>query len=569
MAADALGLAHGSLAALAPATMAALDAVLPATWSKGNPVDIVGDALPERYAAAMDALASDPGIDALLVLNAPTAIASSAAAARIVAEKAKGWSKPVLACWLGGATARAAERVFAAAGVASYPTPETAVRAFLHMAEHRANQALLMEAPTATPAPARPAEARAAIDAARTAGRAVRGEIEAKAVLAAYGIPVVPTRPAADAAEARAIARGLGFPVALKVRSPDIAHKTDVGGVALDLEDEGAVEREAGAMLARIARLRPGARIEGFAVQPMARRPGAVELIAGLARDPVFGPIVLVGHGGVAVEAIGDRAVGLPPLNPALARAMIARTRVARLLAGFRDRPPADLEAVALALVRLSEIAIDLPEVAELDINPLWADADGVLGLDARIRVAEPVPPAIRPYPKELEETVTVGTRRLVLRPIRPEDEAAHRRFLARFEPEDVRSRFFGYVRELPRSELARLTQIDYEREMAFVAIAEDGETLGVARAVCDPDGRRAEFAIVVRSDAKGGGLGTMLLGKLVRYLRERGVAEVVGQTLHENRAMQALARDLGFEAATSKEDPGIVELRLALGGPG
>jgi acetyltransferase len=315
----------------------------------------------------------------------------------------------------------------------------------------------------------------------------------------------------------------------------------------------------------------PDARLDGFTVQRMARRPGAHELLVGAAMDPVFGPVILFGQGGTAVEVIADRAVALPPLNLHLAHELVRRTRVARLLAGYRDRPPADVDAVCLTLVQISQLLIELPHVVELDVNPLLADADGVLALDARIRVSADVERdrlAIRPYPRELEETVELrGGRRVLVRPIRPEDEAAHQAFLHQLQPDDVRFRFFNLVRELPHSQMARYTQIDYEREMAFIATdtaMNPPATLGVVRGVFTSDDREAEFAIIVRSDLKGQGLGRALLEKLVRYCRARGTEEVVGQVLAENRAMLSLARRLGFISQSIPRD-GVVEVRLRL----
>jgi len=361
--------------------------------------------------------------------------------------------------------------------------------------------------------------------------------------------------------------------VALKILSPEISHKSDVGGVALNIETGEALRRAADAMLARVARLRPGARVTGLTVQQMVRRPGAHELIVGASTDPLFGPVILFGHGGTAVEVIADRAVALPPLNEPLARALVAQTRVSKLLAGYRDRPRADHGALYLALVKVAQLVADIPEIVELDVNPLLADERGVLALDARIAVAparlrgaERL--AIRPYPKELEERIDWEGRELLLRPIRPEDEAAHLAFLARLDPEDIRMRIFMSKRQIARSELARLTQIDYDREMAFIATARDAqgapETLAVVRAAADPDNERAEFGIIVRSDLKGRGLGTALLAKMLAYCRERGTGAVTGEVLRENRSMLALTRKAGFEIGPTA-DPGILAVRKAL----
>ncbi|MGH8521095.1 MAG: GNAT family N-acetyltransferase [Gammaproteobacteria bacterium] len=332
-------------------------------------------------------------------------------------------------------------------------------------------------------------------------------------------------------------------------------------------------ERAMHAMSKRLRELRPNARFSGFTVQKMVRKPGAHELIVGAATDLVFGPVVLFGQGGTAVEVIGDRAVALPPLNMALAKELVSRTRVSKLLAGYRDRPAADREAVYLTLMQVAQLVADVPGIAELDINPLLADEKGVIALDARIRVAQaksagPARLAIRPYPKELEEWIALDGRQVLVRPIRPEDEPLFKDFLARISPEDIHFRFFHMVRDLPHTELARFTQIDYEREMSFIATAADGagrgESLGEVRAVADPDNIRAEFAIMVRSDMQRHGLGNALLEKMIRYCRSRGTGELIGEVLSGNERMLALAEDLGFEIY-HRPDPQTLRVRLKL----
>jgi acetyltransferase len=417
-------------------------------------------------------------------------------------------------------------------------------------------------------------------DGVRAAGRTMLNEAEAKAVLAAYGIPTVRTlevQPTADAAVTAA--RALGYPVALKIVSPQISHKSDVGGVVLDLRDESTLRRAADRMRARVREQRPEAELTGFSVQPMAARPQAVELIVGASVDPVFGPVLLFGHGGTAVEVMADRAIGLPPLNRVLARELISRTRVARLLAGYRDHAPAKLDAIADVLIALSQLLADWPELAELDINPLWADAEGVLALDARVLLSQPGAGragashfAIAPYPAELVQRVDWQGRQITIRPIRPEDGPQHREFVEQLAPEDLRLRFFSSRRELPRSELARLTQIDYEREMAFIAELDEGDgrrrTLGVARAVCDPDNVDAEFAVIVRSDLKGRGLGRLLMDALIRHLRARGTQQMVGYVLRENSAMRELSRSLGFTAAGPAAEADVLQYVRPLAAP-
>ena len=442
------------------------------------------------------------------------------------------------------------------------------MRAFALLVTYRRNQALLLEVPTASEnGPPDIAAARVPIEAALAEDRDMLDELEAKAVLKAYGIPVVPTVAVGPVADAAAVsARELGYPVALKILSPDISHKSDVSGVRLNLRDENELRQAADEMLARVRELRPQARISGFTVQTMATRPLAQELIVGASVDPVFGPVLLFGQGGTAVEVLADRAIGLPPLNRVLARELVSRTRVAKLLAGYRDHPPAHLDAICDVLIALSQMLADLPELAELDINPLWADHEGVIALDARLRLNRQAGAgaenfAITPYPVELVETVAWQGETIVLRPIRPEDEPQHRAFVESLQPEDLRLRFFSARRELPRSELARLTQIDYAREMAFIAVrALDNrttQTLGVVRAVIDPDNVDAEFAIIVRSDLKAHGLGHLLLSKMIDFLSRRGTQRLVGDVLRENEAMRELARShgLAIDATASSSD--------------
>ena len=576
MATDALVSGGGSLASLAEPTLRELNRQLPATWSHGNPVDIVGDAPAGRYVAAVGALLEDAATDALLFIHAPTAIVPSVEIARACVPLLRGHQRNVFACWLGGESVREADAIFHGTGVPTYATPEDAVRGFLQMVNYRRGQELLIQTPPSIAEDFVPdtAAARRIVEVALAGGRSVLSEVEAKQLLAAYGIPVVETRIAGDAVGAGRIAQELGFPVALKILSPDITHKSDVGGVMLDLDSVENVQAATTAMLRRCAELRPQARITGLTVQRMVKRVGAQELILGAATDQVFGPVILFGHGGTAVEVIGDKAVALPPLNLALARDLVSRTRIAKLLGGYRDRPSVNCEALYLALVKMSQLIADVPELVELDINPLLADAEGIVALDARVRVTRSDATgarqfAIRPYPSELEESMDLNGRAVLLRPIRPEDEPQHREFLRRIAPEDIRFRFFYSKRAFGHSELARFTQIDYDREMAFIVTAanESGvpETLAVARAITDPDNTRAEFAILVRSDLKGQGIGHALLGKMVRYCRARGTCEIIGEVLANNASMLALAATYGFKVDRVPADLSIVRISLSL----
>jgi acetyltransferase len=421
LAADAAALGGVTLAELSPGTVTLLDRALPVTWSRANPVDIIGDAPVERYVATLKALTADPQVDAVLFMYAPTAIVKSEDIAAACAPIARVSRCPVLSCWLGDATVERAQAIFHAAGIAHYATPEDAVNAFRQIVTYRRNQELLMQMPTHSDIDPDREAARSTVREVLAAGHSMLTEHEAKIVLDAYRIPVARTRRAQTPEAAADCAREIGGPVVLKIDSQDITHKSDVGGVALDLATPDATREAARTMLQSVAQRQPNARITGFTVQPMVRRPRAHELIAGAATDSLFGPVILFGHGGTAVEVIADRAVALPPLNRVLAADLVSRTRVAKLLAGYRDRPRADHDAIYSVLEKVSALLADVPEIVELDINPLLADETGVIALDARIGVAPATSKgnerfAIRPYPRELEETVTWNGRQLMLR---------------------------------------------------------------------------------------------------------------------------------------------------------
>ena len=406
-------------------------------------------------------------------------------------------------------------------------------------------------------------------------GREWLTEPESKAVLSAYGIPCVATVVAETPVQAAQAAVEIGLPVALKILSPDITHKSDVGGVALNLEQSTAVQKAAEGMLKRIESVCPEARIEGFTVQPMVRRPGSIELIIGVFEDCQFGPVILFGHGGTAVEVINDKVLGLPPLNMHLAREMMKRTQVYKLLEGYRDQPAADLEVIALALVRLSQLVIDMEEIAELDINPLLADANGVMGLDTRIKVKASsghahARLAISPYPKALEEEVPLGDgRTLLLRPIVPEDEPSLQRVFASLTSEEIRLRFFLPMNVLSHVSAARFTQIDYDREMALL-LTEPGipgktNIHGVVRISADPDNEKAEFAVIVHHEMTGLGLGVFLMRRIIDYARDRKIGELYGDVLADNRTMLKLCQVMGFSQTRSPEDFGIMQVTLKL----
>ena len=583
LATDALVAAGGRLAELSQETIAELNRLLPATWSHGNPVDIIGDAAGKRYADALEALIRDREVDAILVLNCPTALAQPEEAARATidavaaAEPAALQGRNIITAWLGEHSARAARQLFAGARIATYETPDSAISGFLHRVHYRVNQELLMETPPARSDAFEPdgGAARRVVATALAAGKSWLDPDETAAVLTAYGVPLLAARRARNPDDAASVAAGIGFPVALKIRSPEIAHKSDVGGVALNLGNADRVRQEAIAMLERVGRVHPEARLDGFLIQPMASRPGAVELLTGLVEDPVFGPLIAFGQGGTAVEIVRDTSLELPPLNALLARRLLARTRVWQLLQGYRGKPPANVEAILEVLGRLGQLAADHPEIRELDINPLLADAVGVVALDARLRVAPAESAgaarlAIAPYPQHLAtaERLRDGTL-LRIRPVRPEDEPLLHELAAHMTPEDLRLRFFTTMRGLSHPVAARLSQLDYDRELALLAEL-DGMALGVARFAADPDRLRAEYAIAVRSDWKGRGLGYLLMTRLIGIARQQGIGELFGEVLRENDPMLQMCRELGFVAAPDPNEPSIVLVskRLAMQEP-
>jgi len=569
------------VAPLAEATLARLAKVLPARWKPGNPIDLGFDADGKRYADAIAALGQATEVDGILVLNVPNALVDGVAVAEAVVAAQRACHISLLTCWLGGEAAAPARAVLSEAGLPTYESLSQAVGAFSHLVEYQAAQEKLMETPPAAP----PGEAPPDRDSARTIiARALAtadgliSDADCHALLAAYDIPVVETVTTTRAAGAAAVAaEQLGFPVVLSLASPDLPNKWESGLVALNLESAEAVRFAADEMLARIRRSHPEATVNGFAVQRMVLRPNARKLMIGIACDRLFGPVIVFGAGGRAPDVVRDHTIAFPPLNLAIARRVIERPRAARLLQAHGLRPAADHDAVAGVLVRLSRLLVDNPEIVACDINPLFADEQGALALDVRIRVA-PLDESDRrrfsilPYPNHLAESARMKDGGAVrLRPIRPEDEPAHADMLSRTAPEDLRLRFFGVTRKLDHHQLAKLTQLDYQREMAIIATrpADDGqaETLAVMRTVTDPDNRTAELAILVRSDLKGRGLGTLLMDKILRYQRQRGTYEIVAHMLSENEGMRALARKFGLTPRPA-EDPGMVSYGLVLNPP-
>ncbi|MGA2893909.1 MAG: bifunctional acetate--CoA ligase family protein/GNAT family N-acetyltransferase [Xanthobacteraceae bacterium] len=586
LAVDRLADFGGELAGLSPAAVQKLDAALPPIWSRANPVDIAGDADGERYAVALEQLLGDEANDAILVMNVPTALASAADAAKSVIavteryRKTRSPAKPVFAVWVGGS--RPAVAAFNAAAIPSYATEADAVGGFMHLVRYRESRELLMATPPSMPEDFAPdtAAARPVIDAALRDRRTWLDPIEMPRVFSAYGIPITPAALAHDADEAAVAARphlAAGQAVVLKISSPDIVHKSEVGGVRLNLTSEQAVRQATAEILSQARAARPDARITGVTVFPMIVRPKARELIVGLADDPTFGPVIVFGQGGTAVEAISDKALALPPLDLTLARRLIARTRVSRILKAYRNVPAADEQAIALLLVKLAQLAADFPEIREIDLNPVLADESGVIAVDARVAIA-PVEQhrrgpsghprfAIRPYPKEWERRMCLpdGTQFLA-RPVRPEDEPLFLPFFAAVTQQDLRLRFFAPVKDFNHGFIARLTQIDYARAMAFIAIEETtGNMLGAVRIHADADYENGEYAILIRSDLKGHGLGWQLMQLMIEYARAEGLSCVHGQVLQENTTMLGMCRQLGFAIVSDPQEHAINVATLRL----
>lgn len=575
LAVDRLAELGGVIAPLSREATAKLDAALPPTWSKADPIDISGDADAARYLAALDILLADPASDAVLVMNVETAVASATGIAEAVAERIKAargqkysMSKPVLAAWVG--TDQSVAPIFDKAEIPHFPTEDDAVRAFMHLVKHReATEALLATPPDVSSLFTPDVNAaRKIVGGALREGRSWLDPIEIAGLFKAYAIPMVPTLAAGSPDEAVTKAEPFlaqNLAVAIKVMSRDIRHKSDFGGVSLGLTTRDDVRDAAVRVMANAKRARPDARIEGVMVQPMIVRPGARELILGIADDPTFGPVIAFGRGGTAVEVINDKALALPPLDMNLASDLVGRTRVSRLLAAYRDVAAVPPDAVPLTLVKLSQMAADLPEIHELDINPLLADQNGVLALDARVGIRPPeirfagqTRFAVRPYPTEWERQLQLKDGwKVCVRPMRPDDEPAIIRLLQNVSREDLRLRFFHSVKEFSHQFVGRLTQLDYARAMAFVALDPvSKEVIGVVRLHSDSRYETAEYAILLRSELKGKGLGWALMQLLIEYARAEGLKSLYGEVLNENTTMLEMCRELGFKVASDPDEP-------------
>jgi acetyltransferase len=580
IAADAVVQDQLELARLAPATVEAIDALRPAPSAQPHPVNLLADASPARIEAALKAVLADPGVDAALMLFVPQAATGSAEAAGAIVAAATGVAKPVAAVMGGGASAAAGQRALDAGGIPQFLTPENAVDALALLQSFAVNQQKLRQAPVAIDEGFVPdvAAAEAIRVTALAEGRTLLDEVESKALLGHFGIAAPPSIVASDPQGAAEAAKRLGFPVVLKVLSPDIVHKSDVGGVRINVQSAAAARAAAEDILESVARLRPEARVSGVVVQPMVRTRHQREVYLGMATDPMFGAVIGFGAGGVAVEQIDDVAIGLPPLNALLARSLVNRTRFAKLLRAYRNVPGVDFPQLEQTLVRFSGLVCACPWIASLDINPLVVDEERVIALDARIRVKTPAEMlavhwrgayghlAIHPYPRELEETVSLKNgQSVLLRPIRPEDADLERAFVAALSPQTLYRRFMMPVKELSDAMIERFTQIDYDRELALVALENPGggtpgapgaRLCGVARIIPTWEDGAAEFAIVVGDWMQHSGLGRELMLRMFDACRTRGYDVIEGNILGENVSMLRFCERLGFTIKVNPDDP-------------
>ncbi|MCS6291509.1 MAG: bifunctional acetate--CoA ligase family protein/GNAT family N-acetyltransferase [Nitrospira sp.] len=567
-----------SVASLSPETVERLNQVLPVTWSHNNPVDIIGDATPQRYRDAVGICMEDPGVDGVLVILTPQAMTQPLEVAKLLVDDAGKFSKPLLTSWMGASQTMDGRAQFVQAGIPSFSNPEAAVEAYSYITAYYRNQRLLAQVPEPLSHHDVPdvAGARMVIETVLAERRKVLSEMESKALLSAFHIPVANTVVARSPGEALLLAEEFGFPVAMKVNSPDITHKSDAGGVKLNLMNAAAVRAAYNEILEEVKANRPDARVDGIALQPMVRKPNGRELMVGVISDPIFGPVISFGAGGTTVEVLRDRAIALPPLNGFLARELIGGTRIAKLLGSFRHMPPVQMEALESLLLRVSEMVCELPWLKEMDINPLIVDEHGLIVVDARVVVDfAPVSAdryahmAIHPYPAHLVThwQLPDGTD-INIRPMRPEDAAIEQEFVRHLSEEAKYFRFMHAVQELSEPMLVRFTQLDYDRELALIAVTEEQGReveIGVCRYAINPDGESCEFALVVSDQWQHKAIGHRLMGSLIDAARSKGLKAMEGEVMASNHEMLKLVATLGFTVATSQEDSSIKKITKVL----
>jgi len=570
LAADRLLRDNGKLAELSDYTLSRLSAVLPKMWSGANPVDIIGDAGPDRYAAALEAVLKDPGVDAALAIYCPTAVGDPEAIAQEVVKLSSPHdAKPVFASWTGGESVASARTLFSQRRVPSFTTPNAAVRGFMQLVHYKRLQELLIETPQATQEVPIHAlqEARALL--ASVDRIKWLAPVDTRTLLGLYGIPCNRAAYVSTPREAADIAAVWACRIALKIVSPDIVHKSDVGGVILDVAP-GEAEAEAIRLLNTVRTALPQAHIDGVLVEEMIKRRNAHELFLGMTLDPTFGPVIAFGHGGTSVEVVNDKIFGLPPLNSNLAKAMVAETRVGKLLGGYRNFPAVNQDAVINALVRLGQLAADHPQIVDLDINPLLADDQGVIAVDARVKIdpSQAVSQMIiTPYPRALARTLALRDGTTVFtRPVKPQDAPLLSAFARKLSPKDLSFRFFAPMQHGDGIFAARLSQIDYNREMTLLVLPDEGSDniFAIARFQADPDNINAEFAIAVGSDMQERGIGFAALSYLLQIARERGLTSVWGDVLSDSATMMQLVAAVGMHEE-SQSSPVIRRVRYNL----
>jgi len=589
----------GQLATLSPESLEALNEALPTLWSRSNPIDATDEASAAHFETAIRILMKDKNVDGILVVHCPEVHGGATETAQRICDLAKEkrgarrLPKTLLTSWLGPTVSAEAKKLFVENQIPTYDNPHQAVRSFMHMVDYSRAQEQLMVTPPSYPEDfdPNPIGIQEMLDEALGKGRKILPAHKVEKLFAAYGIPIVPTRLVKEAEDVAEAARSLtaeakklgqGIPAyVVKLLSPDFVKKSAMMAVRLDLDKPehctlAAMEMEAGLQL-----INPDARLDGFMVQPMVRGRQHEELSVGMRDEPRFGPVLRFGEGGIASDVMADEALAFPPLNLSLAHETIRRTRVFKRLNGFAGRAPADLDAIALTLVKIAQITADHPEITSIDINPLLAGPEGVMALDATLHIA-PIAEnrsgtkrfAIRPYPVHLERRLKLRNGDWIfLRPIRPEDEPLLKDFFSKEKPEDLRLRFFAPVQDPSHKFLARLTQLDYDREMSLIAFKEktdaeaEPETLGMVSINADPDNLRGEYAVMVRGDLKGMGLGWVLMESIIDYAKKRGMIEIFGEVLQENTGMLGMCRKLGFKVAISEDDPGVMHVTMPLKG--
>ncbi|MFO7602274.1 MAG: bifunctional acetate--CoA ligase family protein/GNAT family N-acetyltransferase [Gammaproteobacteria bacterium] len=560
------------LAELSPDSVKQLDAIMPAHGSYANPVDVLGDAPPQRYEQAVSVCLHDPQVNGVLVILTPQAMTYPEQVAERMVTLERPAHKTLLTCWMGYEQIESSRRLFAQHQLPTFMTPESAVEAFAYLVAYERNQQLLLQAPGPLKTSSEPdiEGARMIIEAALAEHRNLLSRAESNAVLAAFGIPVMPVHECRTANEALVVAESLGFPVAMKINSPDITHKTDVDGVRLNINNAQAVRSTFRELLDHVQALRPQARLDGVTLEQMYHKPHGRELMAGVIRDQVFGPVITFGVGGTMLEFIRDRATALPPLNTLIIDNLIGSTRVARLLGQFRNQPPVDRNAITQLLRHLSELVCELPQLRELDINPFVVNEDGAIVLDARMVVDHEraaldryAHMAIHPYPVQYVSHYQLadGTD-ILIRPIRPEDAGIEKAFVSGLSEQSKYFRFMQALHELTPQMLVRFTQIDYDREMALIAVRQDGgeeQEIAVARYITNPDASSCEFAIVVGDAWSRKGIGTELMRRLIDVARARGLHLMEGEALADNRSMLDMAHNLGFMLHPGAEDHNVM----------